>query len=437
MPKTKTPKSKANSASKRQRSAVPETSNAGRETASARQTPTSRPQREAAKANAQPRKADMVHDTPRRTRARQSAIRNANDEVKTYWIHGLELTVGQDTEPEATPKHVAGRRLRRETTYFQLPVTQHGEEMNGLVMAASGVNVPQASFGHSSKKGKAKKRKEDVDEDDTKRKRAFSIQDLPAGCRDDDQWSRSFLPSYFAFVAVQRDVWGFSGKRAVDAMQTIWNAIYDGNIPYKIRVSDCPVYSVAQQRLSDSWRGAIGFAALNQVVSMFYFNDYAFPSDEACRSYAQHQLTDQRFLYSKPTEGKGLFFGNDFLQVFAVHFNIVRGMKDLQPVDLLPVGVAGLCAAAVERAYSLWAFGNITIERASQKKTNHYPLTPTEHLWDTSFSDSVWGVTTRDITGAIQATIHEDMPMEVDIAAISDPRAKLKYIPDSDDEGVQ
>jgi hypothetical protein len=72
----------------------------------------------------------MVHDTPRRTRARQSAIRNANDEVKTYWIHGLELTVGQDTEPEATPKHVAGRRLRRETTYFQLPVTQHGEEMN-------------------------------------------------------------------------------------------------------------------------------------------------------------------------------------------------------------------------------------------------------------------------------------------------------------------
>jgi hypothetical protein len=31
---------------------------------------------------------------------------------------------------------------------------------------------------------------------------------------------------------------------------------------------------------------------------------------------------------------------------------------------------------------------------------------------------------------------HEDMPMEVDIAAISDPRAKLKYIPDSDDEGV-
>jgi hypothetical protein len=103
-------------------------------------------------------------------------------------------------------------------------------------MAASGVNVPQASFGHSSKKGK----------DDTKRRRAFSIQDLPAGCRDDDQWSQSFLPSYFAFVAVQRDVWGFSGKRAVDAMQTIWNAIYDGNIPYKIRVSDCPVYSVVR-----------------------------------------------------------------------------------------------------------------------------------------------------------------------------------------------
>jgi hypothetical protein len=37
-------------------------------------------------------------------------------------------------------------------------------------MVASGVNVPQASFGHSSKKRKAKKRKEDVDEDDMKRK---------------------------------------------------------------------------------------------------------------------------------------------------------------------------------------------------------------------------------------------------------------------------
>jgi hypothetical protein len=50
--------------------------------------------------------------------------------------------------------------------------------------------------------------------------------DLPFGCRKDNVWRRTYIPTYITFVAGYRDPWTVGDDDAVTAMQKTWNKVY-------------------------------------------------------------------------------------------------------------------------------------------------------------------------------------------------------------------
>jgi hypothetical protein len=91
-----------------------------------------RPQRQAALVNQHPGKAHVAYDNRRRTAeqkraddARKAAAKEAKaalEREKITRAAEVELDLGQETEPEPTPKPVEKQALRRTKSYRQLPI---------------------------------------------------------------------------------------------------------------------------------------------------------------------------------------------------------------------------------------------------------------------------------------------------------------------------
>jgi hypothetical protein len=142
-------------------------------------------------------------------------------------------------------------------------------------------------------------------------RKAFKNGDLPSGCQTNDTWRRAFIPTYLWWVATQEDPWALDDEKALDAMQDIWNTIYDKNVTHTITLND-PVFAIvshsylfvfiyyiflqAQQRASDSWRSAIGSAALSIVNALFAANE-EFGTNEARQEFAAEFIENLGFLY--------------------------------------------------------------------------------------------------------------------------------------------
>jgi hypothetical protein len=58
-------------------------------------------------------------------------------------------------------------------------------------------------------------------------RKTFKNGDLPDGCLTGDVWRRAFIPTYLWWVATQPDPWCVDDEKAVEAMQNIWDTIYD------------------------------------------------------------------------------------------------------------------------------------------------------------------------------------------------------------------
>jgi hypothetical protein len=58
-------------------------------------------------------------------------------------------------------------------------------------------------------------------------RKIFKNGDLPDGCQTGDAWRRAFIPTYLWWVSTQPDPWCVDEEKAIEAMQEIWDAIYD------------------------------------------------------------------------------------------------------------------------------------------------------------------------------------------------------------------
>lgn len=58
-------------------------------------------------------------------------------------------------------------------------------------------------------------------------RKTFKNGDLPDGCQTGDVWRRAFIPTYLWWVATQPDPWCLDDEKAIEAMQDIWDTIYD------------------------------------------------------------------------------------------------------------------------------------------------------------------------------------------------------------------
>jgi len=77
-------------------------------------------------------------------------------------------------------------------------------------------------------------------------RKTFKNGDLPSGCLTNDAWCRAFVPTYLRWAATQEDPWALDDEKALDAMQKIWNAIYNKTVPYTITLND-PVFSIVSR----------------------------------------------------------------------------------------------------------------------------------------------------------------------------------------------
>ena len=58
-------------------------------------------------------------------------------------------------------------------------------------------------------------------------RKTFKNGDLPDGCQTGDAWRHAFVPTYLWWVATRLDPWCLDDDEAIEAMQAIWDTIYD------------------------------------------------------------------------------------------------------------------------------------------------------------------------------------------------------------------
>ncbi|EGO01101.1 hypothetical protein SERLA73DRAFT_151647 [Serpula lacrymans var. lacrymans S7.3] len=197
--------------------------------------------------------------------------------------------------------------------------------------------------------------------------------DLPEGCMEGGRWCNTFITMYEKWVGTCENPWNISDTKAVWAMQLAWDAIYP-NICHTITVQD-PVYLVASQRLSE-WQSGFGSTAM-AMVEHFFESDPAYTTYHARQEFASEVLTGFAYLYEEigddPLGFCGLFRSPFVLQTFAAHFAAVNTSIDVEVLRAVsvpsnatdtkkypPVGALAMSAAAVERAFTMWAERKIT-----------------------------------------------------------------------------
>jgi hypothetical protein len=146
----------------------------------------------------------------------------------------------------------------------------------------------------------------------TESNKKFKNQDLPQEI-DRLVWRRSFVPTFMMNIARQDNPFEHNVKAGCEAMQKIWDTIFD-ETPYTI-IQSSPVYQLVRffffnsllvcegihlqtmQRVSDSWRSTMGSTAITVVLA--FCNAKFKDSDEDRQEFATFYLEHLRFLYQK------------------------------------------------------------------------------------------------------------------------------------------
>ncbi|THG96548.1 hypothetical protein EW026_g5311 [Hermanssonia centrifuga] len=187
---------------------------------------------------------------------------------------------------------------------------------------------------------------------------------LPAGVF--GRWRSQFVPTYMIFVGGQRDPWNIDDPTAESAIKEAFTVVYP-NVPYpQDSVAQQGMFGVLNQRIYE-YRGGFGSTALMAL------HDYlgALPQlncTDLQQAHLKQMLEKKAFLYEKfdmemdrvtPYWG-GLLRSPFIIQTFAHHFTFTEGAKNVPGfAELTPKGALALSAAAMERAFTLWAEGMI------------------------------------------------------------------------------
>ncbi|THG93178.1 hypothetical protein EW026_g7986, partial [Hermanssonia centrifuga] len=187
---------------------------------------------------------------------------------------------------------------------------------------------------------------------------------LPAGVF--GRWRSQFVPTYMIFVGGQRDPWNIDDPTAEAAIKEAFTVVYP-NVSYpQDSVAQQGMFGVLNQRIY-KYCGGFGSTALMAL------HDYlsALPQlncTDLQQAHLKQMLEKKAFLYEKfdmemdhvtPYWG-GLLQSPFIIQTFAHHFTFTEGTKNVPGfAELTPKGALALSAAAMERAFTLWAEGMI------------------------------------------------------------------------------
>ncbi|KAM6489682.1 hypothetical protein JOM56_014853 [Amanita muscaria] len=224
-------------------------------------------------------------------------------------------------------------------------------------------------------------------------------------------------------AAAQRDPWGLGGDDAIiTALQQIANAFLENGETYV----DQLVYTTALQRLSDAWRNPTASVALSVVHAFFEGQDEYRESNLARQEFATEQLKTLSFLFPDDEESQEslAFTGPLVLGTFTRYLSAVDGATDdiagldFPDRDQMPRGALVLAATAVERAFSFWSKGLLTIEamraarpgcapKLSSQQVNNANMTETTRT--PAFSAVLWKAITDNYMRSAQSLDKDDM----------------------------
>ncbi|EIW75219.1 hypothetical protein CONPUDRAFT_77466 [Coniophora puteana RWD-64-598 SS2] len=86
----------------------------------------------------------------------------------------------------------------------------------------------------------------DASKDDniSKRKKKYNKKTLPSHANTNRRWARVFIPTFFAWLARQKDVWGPSNNKVLNALRNIWRVVYNEELPPEQDAIDGAVFNL-------------------------------------------------------------------------------------------------------------------------------------------------------------------------------------------------
>ncbi|EIW82030.1 hypothetical protein CONPUDRAFT_152916 [Coniophora puteana RWD-64-598 SS2] len=303
-----------------------------------------------------------------------------------------------------------------------------------------------------------KDKKVDSGKDDTtgKRKKKHNTNTLPSHAHKNRRWALIFLLTFLTWLARQKDVWGPSNNKILTALQNIWRAVYNKELPLEQDAIDGAVFTLCKQRAT-KWCSNFGSTA-SAVLSLSFAAEemYAYDDVDANRvEYASGLLIANTFMFENvPEDGSqpsGNFRGPLYAATLATHHAAIRGRVKVPEYDneecYAPCSAMTLACATAEHACQLAADGqlgdlesvvdNLIAYQASGKQSCPIKKSSTALA---NFSEANWkwatdlywaGIASMDdgyLANTFRATgAHtnggEDKAM--DGVALADPRAKL------------
>ncbi|THH20662.1 hypothetical protein EUX98_g8544 [Antrodiella citrinella] len=212
---------------------------------------------------------------------------------------------------------------------------------------------------------------------------------LPVNIRDDptDSWKSIFLPTLSAIVGITPDPFFIPDVILLRILGALAAKIYP-NIALDI-VKESAIFHNASQRVSE-YRTAFGTAAVTLVWRELFHNELHTLDERAI--YAKMMLADDRFLYgdaegNDPQGWKDVYGNELIMKTLVCHFSSSSGATEMPP-SLISIfedsyspmariklkegrvtvaalrGALTLAIVAVERAWTLWATGQMVLEKA-------------------------------------------------------------------------
>ncbi|GBE88357.1 hypothetical protein SCP_1301720 [Sparassis crispa] len=229
----------------------------------------------------------------------------------------------------------------------------------------------------------------------------FTNADLPHGAVSGNRWRGTFIPTFARYVGSLEDPWNFDDAEIVRVLQLIWDTVYQSpEVKYTVK-KDGPVFSLADQRMSE-YRAGFGSSALTHVENFFKQMEDLKCSPHERQIFATTVLTNNCFAFEDTIKLTGLFRSPPILETLAWHYTYIKNAinvpglyEDDQNIGI--VGAVGLSAAAVERILILWMTGDILLHDDGPPtiplKLN--PSTGKKSNYSTNFGDATYGSQTR------------------------------------------
>ncbi|KAH7903897.1 hypothetical protein BJ138DRAFT_1119940 [Hygrophoropsis aurantiaca] len=255
---------------------------------------------------------------------------------------------------------------------------------------------------------------------------------LPKGVNFGGRWKKTFIPTVILYLGGLAECWPSNEDALVAALQTIFNAVYDGILEHTV-TTEGAVFAVTLQRLC-TWRNSMASAAIAALAHLMVAQS-DIETDEDRQFFATEYRKKFAFVYEDIEDENnysGAFKSEIIVQTVAQHIFMTLGAINVPSLKTKLTEAKGaiiLATVAVERALHLFIDGDIEISNIAllskglakvkiPAKTNK-ETGARESTTTLAFSDDNWGAKAKNYMKALT----ERHP-----AAISDTTERARAI---------